>query len=134
MKEVTVWNNKPRMMWCWDEDESRKLKKYVVHILSEEELEEGKAKFPVCAYGDYYQHCAEIEEKRPCTREELLEMLKKQGLTFLWKRTVNDTDYTVDIRSMDNTEVTMDNGECYKYEDLCKHYTLLDGTDLWIKE
>lgn len=136
MKEVTEWNGKPRWMWVWDENENAKTKKYVFCFLTEEEMKECDTSYPVRTKINCYKHCAEIEEKkRPCTREELIEMLKKQGLPML--RIVTDgcedvgvTSYIVESISDDNVHISGN----YSYEELCREYTLLDGTELWVEE
>lgn len=87
MKEVTEWNGKPRMMWCWDDIRANRVMRFVVYIASDEECKNFGAAYNVTALGCVYKHCAEIEEeKRPCTGEELLEMLKEQGLPCLLRR------------------------------------------------
>lgn len=140
MKEVTVWDGKPRCMWCWDNDVERKEKELVICILTYEQMKElDIEEYPVCGRCCNYKHCAEIEEtKRPCTMEELLKMLKKQGLPFVQKRYLNedpaDICYTLAISSMTKNTVTLENGECHGYGYLCEHYTLLDGADLWVVE
>lgn len=65
------------------------------------------------------------------TREELIEMLKKQGLPML-KCVLTDISYMVE-RIKDNSCFVFD---ClnYTYQQLCEHFTLLDGTELWVEE
>ena len=134
MKEVTEWNGKPRWMWVWDTDEECKKKDYVICILTEEEMEESEAFYPVHAITSSYSHCAEIEEqdepkKRPCTREELIEMLKKQGLPML-KHLCNVVRTVISIHQ----ETVFDDVGALSYLELCEQYTLLNGTELWMEE
>lgn len=88
MKELTYeeWqkNPTPRMMWCWDADESSRKKLKVLYILSEEEY---ATCFRVIALvnGDNcgirrYAHCAEIEEPktRRMTHKELSRWLREK--------------------------------------------------------
>lgn len=136
MKEVTEWNGKPRWMWCWDDISTERDKRYVVCILSEEEAQENNFESRVCTYGFHYKHCAEIEEeKRPCTREELLEILKKQGLPMLLCK---DNGITYSIIRLNNEEITvmsvLGSQLSYDYRDLCNTFTLIDGTELWVEE
>lgn len=73
MKEVTKWNNNPRMMWAWNNIIGQKEKVKVIYIM------EGDVSSPVIAlnktqcYPVLYSHCAEIEEpkKRRMTNQEL---------------------------------------------------------------
>lgn len=71
MKEVIKWDNNPREMWVWDEDEEYRVKHKVVYIMTPGEVERFKASytkhniFPVIALDkDYcdvrYMHCAEL--------------------------------------------------------------------------
>lgn len=89
--------------------------------------------------GGFFRYFYLVEEpkektKRPCTREELIEMLKKQGLPML-KEKNSKGNYTVIIRSFTDTEITLGYGACYtQYEKLCEDYTLLDGTELWVED
>lgn len=78
----------------------------------------------------------EIKEltKRPCTREELIEMLKKQGLPMLMFKY---SGYMYSVVKFTYNEVTFTSdagGFSYTYEELCNKYTLLDGTELWVKQ
>lgn len=139
MKEVTEWNGKPRNMWCWDFDENDKVIEYVVCILTKEQMDESTMTYPVRTTGtnNKYLHCAEIEEeKRPCTREELLEMLKKQGLPMLYRNQcsvvytillIKDEDIVL-LSALDDSLIH------YDYSELCSDFTLLDGTELWVEE
>lgn len=129
MKEVTEWNGKPRWMWVWDSDENLKGKVYVVCILTEEEMLETGRDYPVRALDSAFKHCAEIEEptKRPCTKEELVEMLKKQGLPMLMSGGVLYT-----IENIQNVVAVAYSH--FTYKDLCENFTLLDGTELWVEE
>lgn len=137
MKELTIenWvkNPTPREMWVWDDSAEHKRKEKVVYIKNSNSVN-----YPVIVVNDYtngvdaYAHCAEIEEeksKRPCTGEELLDMLKKQGLQFLKSRKAIFNIVTVSRISTSSVE--MSNGDYYPYKHLCESYTLLDGTELW---
>lgn len=135
MKEVTEWNGKPRWMWCWD-NEGCKEKHYVVCVLAKEQMKEVSTAYPVCTCDAVsYKHCAEIEEeKRPCTREELIEMLKKQGVSML---IFKDSGFLHCVLKITRDEVTfISESGCfsYTYEQLCNRFTLLDGTKLWVEE
>lgn len=84
-----------------------------------------------CTYRYFYL----VEEpkektKRPCTREELLGKLKEQGLPML-KTTVGNLLFTVADMSDNNVYIGSEN---QSYEGLCKCYTLLDGSELWVEE
>ena len=68
MKELKEWDNIPRTMWVWDNDEKDMLKMTVVYIIPSE------CNFPVVALGESgniyrYRHCAEIvkEQKKAFT-------------------------------------------------------------------
>lgn len=37
MKEVTEWNGKPRLMWCWDDNEDNGYEDFVVYIVTGKE-------------------------------------------------------------------------------------------------
>lgn len=82
---------------------------------------------------NYFYLVEEPKEKvkRPCTREELLGMLKKQGLPML-KCNLNGIDYMVE-KIADGYCFVNDCGN-YIYQELCENYTLLDGTELWVEE
>ena len=120
MKEVTYedWqkNPTPRMMWCWDDESSRKKLK-VLYILSEEEY---VTCFRVIALanGDScairrYAHCAEIEEPktRRMTNKELSRWLRENTTreykyqtsdyicsTFDYREYVQDEEVSEDMR------------------------------------
>lgn len=80
MKEVTEWN-KPRWMWCWDSCEEHKVKRYVVCVLTEEEMRECDTSYPVRTKINCYKHCAEIEEETTrLTNYELSQLLKCLGV------------------------------------------------------
>lgn len=83
--------------------------------------------------GSLYRYFYLVEEpkKRPCTREELIEMLKKQGVSML-KCNLNGIDYMVE-KIADGNCYVYDCGN-HTYQELCKNYTLLDGTPLWVEE
>lgn len=87
MKEVTKWNGKPRWMWVWDDDEeTKRLKEYVLCILTEKEMEETEALYPVRAVNNNFEHCAEIEEESKketrLTLYELSQLLKCFGVNY----------------------------------------------------
>ena len=83
-----------------------------------------------CHY-EYFYLVEEPKEpkKRPCTREELLELLKKQELPML--KQYNDTIYLVDRLFSD---VCFIDEVKFTYQEVCENYTLLDGTALWMEE
>lgn len=67
MKELKEWDNIPRMMWVWDNDEKDRLVMKVVYIISSE------CNFPVVALGESgnvyrYGHCAEIEKEQKISK------------------------------------------------------------------
>lgn len=95
MKEVTyeewVKNPIPRMMWVWDKDKFFKIKRKVIYILNNMDIE-----CPVIVLTpdekstDEFIHCAEIEEpkKRRMTNKELAWWLQdgiKEGKHREWK-------------------------------------------------
>lgn len=88
---------------------------------------------------NYFYLVEEPKEKvkRPCTREELLEMLKKQGLPML-RYTGTDYIYTVICSSTNYAHVhsILDRLKTaqYTWQELCDTFTLLDGTILWVEE
>ena len=69
MKEVINWNNRPREMWVWDDDESQKIKRKVIAIIGGEN--------PVIATSAGYdnvsqwKHCAEVSANRLMSNKEL---------------------------------------------------------------
>lgn len=83
MEEVKEWNGKPRWMWVWDAVEECKKKDYVICILTESEMKECEALYPVKTIISNYSHCAEIEEepkkKTRLTNYELSQLLKCLG-------------------------------------------------------
>lgn len=63
MKELKEWDNIPRTMWVWDNNEKDMLKMTVVYIIASE------CNFPVVALGESgniyrYRHCAEIVKEQ----------------------------------------------------------------------
>ena len=79
MKELKEWDNIPRTMWVWDNDEKDMLKMTVVYIIPSE------CNFPVVALGENgniyrYRHCAEIEDPktRRMTNKELSRWLREK--------------------------------------------------------
>lgn len=74
------------------------------------------------------------KEERPCNIKELLEMLKKQGMQLL---IFKDSGFMYSVVKITDDEVTFtsDVGAfSYTYKELCEYFTLLDGSELWIKE
>lgn len=67
--------------------------------------------------------------KRPCTRGELIKMLRKQGLPML-KHLSNVVRTVISIHQ----ENVFDEVGAMSYLELCNQYTLLDGTELWVEE
>ena len=75
MKEVTyedwVKNPVPRNMWVWDGNENNKQQRKVIYFL------DPKIPYPIVAISDdeidivNYEHCAEIENHRRMTNQEL---------------------------------------------------------------
>lgn len=103
MKEVTEWDNKPRWMWVWDDDEKGKEKRYVTCILTEEEMKEAEAEYPVCAYNLNYKHCAEIEEETTrLTNYELSQLLKCFGVECSTIGKVTVQNFFIYEQSKDN--------------------------------
>ena len=86
MKEVkcTEWqkNPVPRMMWCWDADEIKAVKRMVLYLLPEDKFNYNVIAIdsPVSNTYNTYCHCAEIEEKpvRLMTKQELAWWLRKK--------------------------------------------------------
>ena len=84
MKEVTYedWQNNPipRMMWVWDNDESEKRKRKVVHILSG--VRDKRHNVLALDYEETcitaYTHCAELEKQRRMTNKELSRWLREK--------------------------------------------------------
>lgn len=70
--------------------------------------------------------------ERPCTREELVEMLKKQGM-FLLKSHDGGIHTVISIANESLNFVAIANDD-YDYDKLCETFTLLDGTELWVEE
>ena len=63
MEELKEWDNIPRMMWVWDNDEKDRLKMTVVYIIASE------CNFPIIALAENgniyrYRHCAEIVKEQ----------------------------------------------------------------------
>lgn len=79
----------------------------------------------------YFYLVEEPKEKRPCMKTELVEMLKKQGLPML-KISINNCDVFCTVESISDDNVYI--GGNYSYEALCRVFTLLDGSELWIEE
>lgn len=86
-----------------------------------------------CPYR-YFYLVEEPQEpkKRACTKEELIEILKKQGLPMLKNK---DGKYYT-ISKIDSTRVIFCDELVFDfdYENLCLMFTLLDGTELWVEE
>ena len=77
MTELKEWDNIPRTMWVWDNDEKDRLIMKVVYIIASE------CNFPVVALGENgnisrYRHCAEIEKQRRMTNKELSRWLREK--------------------------------------------------------
>lgn len=106
-----------------------------------DEIRHNSSELPFSTNESVYRYFYLVEEpeeptKRSCTREELIEMLKKQGLPMLLRKD-NDTVYTfVYLQSKTLTAVSSLSQRYihYTYEELCAEFTLLDGTELWVKE
>ena len=81
MKEVTYeyWqkNPTPRMMWCWDNENTKQQRK-VVYFL------DSRFPYPVVALtkdetiAKNFKHCAEIEKQRRMTNKELSRWLREK--------------------------------------------------------
>lgn len=79
MKELKEWDNIPRTMWVWDNDEKDRLKMTVVYIIA------SNCNFPVVALGENgniyrYRHCAEVEKQRRMTNKELSRWLREKPM------------------------------------------------------
>lgn len=66
MKELKEWDNIPRTMWVWDNNEEYRIKMTVVFIASE-------CNFPIVAIGEdgniyRYRHCAEIGKEQKTSK------------------------------------------------------------------
>ena len=118
MKEVTYedWqkNPTPRVMWVWDDNaEKEKVKRKVVYILSGVR---GCKQNVITLYTDEsctyaYAHCAEIEEQRRMTNQELSRWLREKPTreykyltsdyicnTFDYREYVQDEEVHEDMR------------------------------------
>lgn len=117
MKEVKEWNGKPRWMWVWDAVEECKKKDYVICILTESEMKECEALYPVKTIISNYSHCAEIEEepkkKTRLTNYELSQLLKCLGVEFYDNGSYSYNDKLYKIRE-ENEEVPKDHTIRYK--------------------
>lgn len=87
MKEVTyeewIKNPTPRMMWVWDNIESRRKKLKVLYILSKEEYPVSCFRVIALTNEDSrvvrcYIHCAEIEKQKRMTNKELSRWLREK--------------------------------------------------------
>lgn len=67
MREVTEWDNNPRMMLVWDDDEKQRLKEFVIYIKDGNVITYDGEIHATLAY----EHCAEIEPPRLMTNKEL---------------------------------------------------------------
>ena len=115
MKEVTYedWqkNPTPRMMWVWGSNENNKQQRKVIHFLDPE------SRYPVVALTKNetttgcFKHCAEIEEQRRMTNQELAWWLRKKPTreckyltsdyicsTFDYREYKQDEEVIVDMR------------------------------------
>lgn len=77
MTELKEWDNIPRTMWVWDNDEKDRLKMTVVYIIASE------CNFPVVVLGENgniyrYRHCAEVVKQRRMTNKELSRWLREK--------------------------------------------------------
>lgn len=93
MKEITIWDNNPRVMWVWD-DNSEKVKRKVLFIVPGHLY----AMYPVIAEAEgcrsvqLYSHCAEIEDGR--------EKLMTNSQLARWLREKPDREYKRDATSL----------------------------------
>ena len=120
MKEVTEWKGKPRYMWCWDDNEDKKCKRYkryVVYILTEEEMKECGTNYPVRIVGGCCKHCAEIKEETMketrLTNYELSQLMKCFGVEFYDNGSYSYNDKLYKIGE-ENEEVPKDHKIRYK--------------------
>lgn len=115
MKEVTEWDNKPRWMWCWDNKENDKLKRYVVCILTEEEMKNAGINAPIRTTVSSYFHCAEIEEETKketqLTYYELSQLLKCFGVEYYI-----DDDYIYSYTMYENKNKEVPEGYKIRYK------------------
>lgn len=80
MKEVKEWNNKPRKMWVWDDNDDKKREMFVIYIISDEK----DCAYPVIAYDEgcndteNFRHCAEIESSELMTDKQLSRWLRRK--------------------------------------------------------
>lgn len=103
---------------------------YYLTIKGIEDINDYPFRIDSAAYRYFYLVEEPKEEtKRPCTREELVEMLKKQGLPML-KHLSNVFRTVLSIHQED----VFDDVGGMSYLELCNQYTLLDGTELWVEE
>ena len=126
MKEVTYedWqkNPTPRMMWVWDYYESRKEKRKVIYIDNDTETE-----LPVIALSNQgkgaveWKHCAEIEEPRRMTHQELAWWLQdgkhreyKDKEAKLVKNKFEYYEETASEEVYDNILIREDNGQWHE--------------------
>ena len=81
MKEVTYedWqkNSTPRMMWVWNENETYKVKRKVVHVVRNNYARVITIDDDDSDY-EPYNHCAEIEKQRRMTNKELSRWLREK--------------------------------------------------------
>lgn len=99
MKEVTEWDNNPREMWVWNDDEKKREKCKVIYILNDEEQKVFKKSlpdhdvFPVLALDNdnwsiKCRHCAELKPRR-MTNGELADWLSEPHRQFINKVIIN---------------------------------------------
>lgn len=92
MKEVTEWDNRPRLMWVWDEDdEDKKYRLFVVYIAAK--VNRGQKRVlsvnTVTHTSKWYDHCAEItDEEKRMTNKQLSDWLAED-----YHREYVDTKY-----------------------------------------
>lgn len=115
MTELKEWDNIPRTMWVWDNDEKDRLKMTVVYIIASE------CNFPVVALGENgniyrYRHCAEIGKQRRMTNKELSWWLSEKPHRELKMNDYiyHDYDYKENEQDAEVTDFVLireDNGE-----------------------
>ena len=119
MKEVTYeeWqkNPTPRMMWVWNEDETNKVKRKVVHVLRNNlarviTIDDDDSDY------EPYNHCAEIGKQRRMTNKELAWWLSEKPHRELKMRDYiyHDYDYKENEQDAEVTDFLLireDNGD-----------------------
>ena len=119
MREVTYknWqkNPTPRVMWVWNEDEMRKVKRKVVHVLRNNlarviTIDDDNSDY------EPYKHCAEIGKQRRMTNKELSWWLSEKPHRELkmGDYIYHDYDYKENEQDAEATDFLLireDNGE-----------------------